>query len=1008
MRPYRDRVTPAVTAILVAADGADYLRQTLQAISAQTRRPDRLLVVQVGGNPVTSGVIAASSPAEHVRVGARSGFGAAIAAALSAGGPAGEPGDWVWLLATDSAPAPDALEQLLVAVDAAPSVMIAGPKQMQWDAPDYLHSYGESMTPFGTAVELAEPELDQAQYDRTSDVLGVAAGGMLVRDSLWRQLGGFDPALRAVDDALDFCVRARLAGHRVQLVPTARVRSAGPSGPGSRLLGAPATPGRRARLVREAQLHRRLVYASPLMVPVHWVSLLPLGVLRAIGQLLRKRPGAAPAELVAAVMTFTTCFAGVARARHRLRRTRVAGWAATRPLRLSWRDVRQRRALLRDNGRDPVRHIPVRFFTGGGFTVVLISAVVGAVLAWPRVGASALSGGGLLPLGDLRSLWGSVGWGWHPLGTGFTGPADPFALVLAVLGSITFWHPSAAVVGLWVLAPAIAALGGWLAASRWTRRAGLRVVGALAWVLAPTLLVALDTGRPAAVLAHLTAPFALLAATAARRSWTASATLALLAGLLVACAPSLLALLVLTWVVAVVVTLVGGERRRVVRLLPLPLPALVLIAPVALQQARAGHLLAVLADPGVALPAASAPAVGGLPAPLAQLAQLLTGWPAWLGDTWALLAAPTGLTGAAGLAVVLALSLPLLLLGAVGLLWPRRVLPFRAGLVGAGALVLAVLDTRLVVAGAGIQPVALWPGGALSLVWLGLLECAVGGLDRLASGVWVEPGTRGAGAVRAARPAIAAAIGLLAVACLAVAGAPLLVATLAGTSSVRAGSSATGPALVAAEAARRPNLGLLTLTGQSDGGVRQQLTRGSGRTLEQLSTLQTTGTVPDSIAVARMTAALVQPSGDDLRAELSALGVEYVLLRPSASDPASRAVTIRAAGVLGSSSVFAAASHTPSGTLYRLADPSPGVVARGPSNTGSPVGLVVLAIQGLVLGLTLLLALPTGRLAARLRPDAMLLAPRADVQATRHAHGSLGRPLAPGPRPLAVPVEVVP
>ena len=59
-----------------------------------------------------------------------------------------------------------------------------------------------------------------------SDVLAVAAGGMLVRASLWNTLEGFDPSLPAIDDALDFCVRARLAGHRVQLVPAARVRSA--------------------------------------------------------------------------------------------------------------------------------------------------------------------------------------------------------------------------------------------------------------------------------------------------------------------------------------------------------------------------------------------------------------------------------------------------------------------------------------------------------------------------------------------------------------------------------------------------------------------------------------------------------------------------------------------------------------------------------------------------------------------------------------------------------------
>src|SRR5919199_609962 len=202
----------SVTALLVAADGAEYLRATFEALRAQTRPPDRLVVARLGA-------------AED---------------------------EWLWLLATDNAPEPDALEQLLRAVDLAPSVAVAGPKQMQWDAPDYLHSFGETMTRFGASVELAEPELDQAQYDRHSDVLGVAAGGMLVRADVWRELGGFDPALPALDDALDFCVRARLAGHRVQLVPGARVRSGGVAAPGTRLLGVTTPPARRARPPRPA------------------------------------------------------------------------------------------------------------------------------------------------------------------------------------------------------------------------------------------------------------------------------------------------------------------------------------------------------------------------------------------------------------------------------------------------------------------------------------------------------------------------------------------------------------------------------------------------------------------------------------------------------------------------------------------------------------------------------------------------------------------------------------
>jgi GT2 family glycosyltransferase len=1000
-RAYRVAVPTSVTAILVAADGAEYLRETLDAITLQTRLPDRLIVVQLGNSPVTANIVANVEPTVHAHVGARAGFGHAVARGVQAA--ALPPGDdeWLWLLASDNAPEPDALERLLHAVELAPSVVIAGPKQMQWDAPDYLHSYGESMTPFGTAVELAEPELDQAQYDRHSDVLAVAAGGMFVRATVFAELGGFDPALPAVDDALDFCVRARLAGHRVQLVPAAKVRSAGPDAPGTRLLGASTSESRRARLRREAQLHRRLAYAPLLLVPLHWLSILPLGVARAAGQLLRKQPGSAPAELSAAAIVFATCFAGVFRARARIARSRRVGWNAIAPLRLPWHEVRHQRGLLRENGRSLVRHEPVHFASGGGLALTVAVAAVSAVLMWPLIGAPALAGGGLLPLGGLHSVWRSIGWGPHPLGQGFIGPADPFALVLALLGTLTWWHPSAAVVGLWLAALPLAAAGGWLATTRFTRRRSLRVVGGLLWAAAPTFLVALDEGRIGAVIVHLALPFALLAAFRVRRSWSASASLALLGGLLAACSPSLLPFLAAGWVAALVVAVLRrtpDSRSRIVRILPLPLPALVLFLPLAAEQLRHGSLLGVLADPGPVSGAPPAPHLLGLPPGPAIVLQLAAGWPAWTAGTWQILTQPLGLGPTASTLLVWALGMPLLLLAAIGVFWPRRSMPIRVGIAGVGGLVAAVLATRLQVAASGASPVPGWPGAGLSIAWLGLLEAAICGLDRLAATGELPFGDRVAAAAAHVRAASAAFIGFTAVAAVLAAVSPVLVSTLLGTAAVRPSGQATVPAIVAAEAADRPGLGLLTLTPQPDGGVRERLTRGGGQTLEQLSTLESTADFGQGTALAELTAALVQPTGDDLATRLDDLQVGYVLLAPGGGGSATAASGADARAALGANPLFTAVSTSAGGTLYRYeklpasAGLSPDTV--GPPNTATPLGVAVLLLQAVVLGVLALLALPTRRLAVRMRPEPPLRAPRADVLST-HAAAAAVRPLAP-------------
>jgi len=320
-----------VTAVLVARNGAEYLERTLAALSAQTRKPDIIIAIDALSSDGSAELLTAAQPAQLVSAPGKSSFGDAIAIGMHGVPPAESDNEWLWFLAHDSAPEPRALQQLLAAVEIAPSVAIAGPKLMRWDKPDTIAEFGESMTKFGHSMALVENELDQAQHDVSDDVLGVAAQGMLVRRSLWSRLGGFDPGLPTVDSGLDFSIRARLAGFRVVLVPGARVASSG----GPELFGRRSiSASKRASAARRAQLHRRLVYAPGAALLFHWLSLVPLAVLRSLGALLAKRPGVIGGEFGAA---FRAAFdRGVTGARRNLHRTRALGWGAIAPLRVPW------------------------------------------------------------------------------------------------------------------------------------------------------------------------------------------------------------------------------------------------------------------------------------------------------------------------------------------------------------------------------------------------------------------------------------------------------------------------------------------------------------------------------------------------------------------------------------------------------------------------------------------------------------------------------------------------
>ncbi|ARJ05978.1 hypothetical protein GCM10010988_11400 [Cnuibacter physcomitrellae] len=923
-----------VTAVLVASNGGEHLPRTLEALAAQTRRPDTIIVVDCASTDDTQSLLAKSKPDHFIQASGRLSFGTAIDHALGVVAPPEHQDEWLWLLAHDTAPEPDALAALLAAVEVNPSVAAAGPKQMEWDDTAYLAAFGETVTRFGASVQLTEIELDQAQHDRMSDVLGMGAAGLLVRHRVWNELGGFDPALPTADNALDFSIRVRLAGHRVLAVPAARVATDGDglSGPGRSQKG--SARRRRQAAARAAQLHRRLVYAPGAAVALLWLSLVPLAVVRALFQLVRKQPGAVGGEFSAA---FRTAFGShIGEARRRLKAAKRVGWSAIAPLRMPGDEVRRRRSLQREIALTYLRgdRDRIQFIASGGLATVLVMALVGFVLFIPLFGAAALLGGGALPLSsDAGSLWAQIGVGFRDIGLGFTGAADPFAAVLAVLGSITFWSPSFVLVCLYLVTLPLAALAAWFCAAALTDRPLARTTAAVLWAIAPPLLSGLDAGMIGPVIAHLLLPWLVLAALSAPRSWSASGMAAILFAAVAAAAPSLWPALLVMWVAATI-----ASRRDVARLIGIPIPALVLFAPLAYDQWMRGTPLALLADPGVPVWRDPAGAV-----------DLLLGLPQRGLSGWVDLAGQVGISSTLVGIIAVVLIVPLALTALVALFLPRSY----AALASIGIAILglgtALLAGQLQLATSGSHSVAIWSGSGLSLYWLGMVGAAVLALHSLRS--------------FAAVPAVigSVAIGVLVL--------PLGLGVLLGTAEVVPGSGRQMPAFVVAEAIANPRVGTLVLSPQADGGLAASVVHGAGPTLDQQSTLASTSALSGagSDTLDELVGNAASISGSDVSGELNALGIAFVLLQPvsaAESSTEAAATVARTSNALGSNPSLTLVGDTSVGGLWQVgsAQPLPSLPAPVPSNVGTPLGILVLVVQGAVFLIALLLALPAGRL----------------------------------------------
>lgn len=337
---------PWVSAVLVVHDGAQWLQTCLDAVAAQSRPPDRLIVVDTGSWDESLAIVVAHANVRKavgdvriLRAPRETTFGAAVARAAaetwnsestdpaySSGDSTGSSGDsrgstvstvdgvgdrsgpqprsadWLWLLHDDSAAAPLTLARLLDAARRSPSVGIAGPKLVQWSSPDRLLEVGQQVTRSGRrAAGPAPGELDQGQYDDRTDVLGVSTSGMLIRRDVFALLKGFGPGFALFADDLDLCWRAQLAGHRVVVVPAATMRDAAASVSGLRAGGPSVAVAQRLdrRQTRLVALSRCSILLAPLMAL--WIAVSALG--SAVALVLLKRPRRALLELsdVAAV-----------------------------------------------------------------------------------------------------------------------------------------------------------------------------------------------------------------------------------------------------------------------------------------------------------------------------------------------------------------------------------------------------------------------------------------------------------------------------------------------------------------------------------------------------------------------------------------------------------------------------------------------------------------------------------------------------------------------------------
>ncbi len=938
-----------VHAVVIARRRGDRLIQTLEALTGQTRSVDSITVVDLTADPSSEEVFR-----EHLGRGdtvrvlparAQAGWSEALNLAR-----AELPEDgWIWALRDDTTPDEGALKALYSTVDGAPSVVMAGPKQRVAATSGFLREFGETITLWGERQAVVDRELDQGQYDRMSDVLSVGDAGLLIRLDVFDQIGGADPALDPLDAPLDLGIRVRLAGHRVVAVPGAIVWVE--RGPADWRAGKDLGSTAMYRLDRQAWLYRRFAYSAWwALIPLILLAL-PMSFVRQAWQFAVKRPDLAVADLIATLGALWQLPRAIV-AKTRLDRSKTASWTSLRPLRMTVTDHRRRRQLRSEarfaKAEEQARTKPKPAFWPAGAWLLIGFVLLGALLSGPVLNAVALRGGGLLPLtGELSALWAEVRW-LQPESVGAVWgsqliPADPAALLIALVGNLTWWEPSQAFVWLWLAAPLVSGLVAWWAASQFLQRQLGAAVFSVAWVLQPTFILALTEGRWQAVLLHVFLPWLLGSALTAHSSWQRAAGAGFASAAVSAVAPILIPALVVGWTVLVLVRGWANPLRAVLGTLPLALaPTIVWWLP----RFGAPGDIALLpgigrffADPGVGQTGGSA-----------DWWWYLLGWPELPGDL-----ALAGLTITFS-TFVLWCVVPVLALALAVFATSRSDAHIIFGVTVAVGLVTAAMAPFIGQGYAGLQPITVWSGSGVMVVSLGVVAAAAATLDALSPAGWQW------GRSVSLQRALAGGLGTVVIV-----GSVLAISSTAlrswGDDAVVSGLAETRtlPALVAAEATSNPDLGTLVITALDDGTYQVSVERGSGATLERTSSLYRLRPAQPGASgqrVADLAASLVQPSSSDPAAGLRDEGIRFVLFR---GDPEAEAAL-----AMGQRPSLIPAGQTEQSVLWQIDGVAPETaepLARNAAQRGADLlWLVVWALWGV-------LALPTERTPKRTAED---------------------------------------
>lgn len=213
-----------VAVIIVNYNSGTLLAECLHHLLAQTRIPERIIVVENASLDKSADRLESDYPGiEVVRTANNMGFAAANNLAVRRAGEV----EWLALLNPDAFPQPDWLDRLLAAARAHPDCASFGARLLDANDPSRLDGTGDVYHVSGLAWRRDHGRPAALGTNEAGEIFAPCAAAALYRREAFQEAGGFDEDYFCYFEDVDLGFRLRLLGYGCRYVPDAVVRHVG-------------------------------------------------------------------------------------------------------------------------------------------------------------------------------------------------------------------------------------------------------------------------------------------------------------------------------------------------------------------------------------------------------------------------------------------------------------------------------------------------------------------------------------------------------------------------------------------------------------------------------------------------------------------------------------------------------------------------------------------------------------------------------------------------------------